>query len=708
MTLTATPAPPSRTMDPSLQKWLDEFAQKPLDALERLLYGKVWLSGYESAEVAQALPQFLPVTSHESLDGALCDWLARQLRANELPEGVSAKTYARALVNVFGLLQAIDLPRTRGWCTEHVVRLWHWLKSQPAFPSRDARPGFLRALTISQPNRGLLRFWASLCGQGQPDYAQLALFGLRRMPKDDDGAPERGIPRALIQGLLEYGRAAALSGDTRKKEWLSEVDFLTAVYPMSKDGWAAPFRDAMAGRQPAQRVRNWLDERYPAANQHTDDRKAKGQPLVAPYWDTDVKPLVDKFDSDRERVVSAITAQFERHRHYARESGDYYYLVRSFCRLANFLLNRRHDASGARDPAWALDIAQEAATWAPSNPYTWSVLGRSLDELGDWQRAQAVFWYARRRFPHNPKMHSQLGHALAMRGLVDEGEVVYRQAIRRFSDNAFCWSDLAHTLRIAGRREEAVAVYREAQDRFPRDHVLATGLAGTLIDLGRKDEASAALELAVQVSPDDSQTQAVLRDLKNRLAALQVGAPMPMKHPNPTKEGTAGDFGMFTSITGTDITILPAMGRATLWRNAGHVEEARKALADIDCRSAISDVEHGLLLVLTDGGWRAARDSLERCAARYQGDGTVQVHFQRARARCGEPADWQSLRGRFEELAPVMRVEQMGDTKLPVELSGNELDEDGEQAKWVYLAGAEQTLRDVVQEDFLAARQIAL
>lgn len=109
------------------------------------------------------------------------------------------------------------------------------------------------------------------------------------------------------------------------------------------------------------------------------------------------------------------------------------------------------------------------------------------------------------------------------------------------------------------------------------------------------------------------------------------------------------------------------------------------------------------------GGHRvAARNSLERCARRYPGDGTVQVHFQRARARCGEQADWQSLWGRFDELAPVIRVEQMGDTKLPLELSGDELDEDGDQAKWVYLASAEQTLRDVVQEDFLAARQIAL
>ena len=692
-----------------MQKWLDEFARRPLEALERLLYGKVWLGGYESAEVAQALPQFLPVAQHEALDGSLCEWLAKQLKSSEPPEDVSSKAYARALVNAFGLAQAIDLPRSRGWCAEHVARLWSWLKSQGAFPSQDPRPGFLRALTVSQLNRGLLSFWVSLCRQGQPEYAQLALFGLRRMPKDDEGRPERGVPRALIYGLLEYGRAAAQSGDVRKKEWLSEVDFLSAVYPLPKDKWVAPFREAMAGREPAKRVRLWLDERFPAANQRADDRKTKGQALVAPYWDNDVKPFVDIFDHEPERAVPALRALMEQHRHYARETGDNYFLVRSFCRLADFLLKRQHDGPGARDPAWALELAQEAATWAPSNHYAWAVIGRALDELGDWPRAQAVFWYARRRFPHNENAHSQLGHALAMRGLVDEGEAVYRQAIRRFPSSAFCWADLAHTLRIAGRTEEAVAVYREAQNqsRFHKNHVIATGLAGTLIDLGRKEEARTAVDWAEQVNPVDAKTQALLRDMKNRLVALQDGAPLPLKQTHPVNERAAGDFGALASITGTDLTLLPATGRATLWRNAGRVEEARFALAELG-RSATSDVEYGLLLVLTDGGWPAARNFLERSAARYPGDGTVQVHFQRARARCGEQAEWQSLRGRFEDLAPVIRIEQLGDTRLPPELSGDELDEDGDQAKWVYLASAEKTLRDVVQEDFLAARQIAL
>ena len=697
----------SGAMSASVRKWLDDFAQTPLEALERLLYGKVWLGGYESAEVAQALPQFLSIAQYEALDGSVCDWLAKQLKSSELPNDVSAKAYAHALVDVFGLLQSFDLPRTRSWCNDHVARLWSWLRSQAASPSRDPRPGFLRALTVSQLNRDLLPFWISLCRQGQPEYVQLGLFGLRRMPKDEKGTPERGVPRALIQGLLEYGRTLSKSGDSRKKEWLTEVDFLTAVYPLPKDKWVAPFREAMAGREPAKRVRIWLDERYPAANQRVHDRKAKGEALVPLHWDTDIKPWVEIFDREHERAVPALRARVDQSRHYARESGDGYDLVRTICRLADFFLKRRHGARGARDPEWALALGQEAAAWAPSDPRAWAMIGLALDELGDWPRAQAVLWYARRRFPHEPHSHSQLGHALTMRGLADEGEAVYRQAIRRFPKNAYFWNDFAHSLRVAGRREEAVSVFREAKEIFHRDVVIANGLAGTLIDSGRTKEAIDAVEWVVQLGADDAKNQARLQDLKIRLVALQEGNPLPLKQPHPTKQRAPGDFGALASVTGTDIAILPAMGRATLWRNAGRVDEARFALAELE-HTAVGDIEHGLLLVLTGGGWKAARDFLEKSAARYPGDGAVQVHFQRARARCGDHADWQSLRGRFEDLAPVIRVEQTGDTGLPLELSGDELDEDGDQAKWVYLASAEKTLRDVVQEDFLAARQIAL
>ncbi len=696
------------TPDPATQAWLDDFAAEPLPALDRLLMGKVWLGGYAAAEVPDALPQFLPIALHDTLDAALLDWLKQQLQTSETPPGVNAKIYAQALVDAFALLQGFDLPQTRAWCAEQVTSVWAWLKVQAAFRTRDPRPVFLRALALAQPDRKLLPFWMMLCRHGVREEAELALFGLRRMPKDDQGEVERSLPRALIQGFLDYGRAAARGDDSRKKEWLGEVDFLTAVYPMRGDQWASAFRVGMARRSPPKRLRHWLDERYPAANQEPP-RTSHAAPLKGLYWDEDIQPLLGRFDRNPQMVSPALRAKLDEYRHYARETGDSYFLVRTFTRLGEYLLNQAPHTQTPRDPEWALDLGQEAALWEPSNHYSWALVARALNALGDWTRARAVFWYARRRFPHNPFSHNQLGHALAMRGLVDEGEAIYRQAIRRFPDDPVCWSDLAHTLRVAGRHEQAVAVYREAQVFFHKNQVLACGLTGVLIDLGRADEARAELEWAYQLSNDSINDQRTLADLRHRLDAIEAGRPLPWKRTLPAEERSLGDFSNLNGLVGIDLCPMPALGLVGLWRNANDLQRARSALSGL-ARFPASDVERGLILVHSKG-WAVTRDFFRNSVQRYPGDGCTQVHYQRARARAGDQvdaADWNSLRGRFEEFAPVIRIEQNPAATMPAALTDNdaEQDADSELSVWMYRAGA-SSRRDLIEEDFLAARQIA-
>ena len=260
---------------------------------------------------------------------------------------------------------------------------------------------------------------------------------------------------------------------------------------------------------------------------------------------------------------------------------------------------------------------------------------------------------------------------------------------------------------VAGKLGTAVHAFRSALVLDSRNTVAAKGLAGTLIDLGNKEDAIEALLWAEELDNHDSKNEAILQDLRRRLDALKSGVPIAMKAPRPVPEIAAGDFEMLAAISGQDFTQMPNLGRATLWRNAERVADARTVLAKLG-RSASSEIEHALLLVRTSEGWPGARDYLESCAARYPGDGEVLVHLQRARARCGDVVDWQQLRSKFEELAPVIRIEQNTDARLPEELKGDDLDEYAEQAKWVYVASANVSLRDVVQEDFLAARQVAL
>ncbi len=710
--------------NPAAYAWLQALANTPDRAIDDLLMGAAWLGGYASLDAPQALPQFLPEDLNGALDGALQRWLNVQLKSVELPAGATAKQCAQALADAFGLLQTLDLPRTRGWCRERANRLWGWLQSQPSFPSCEPRGAYLRAMAMVQTNRDLLDFWMALCRQGHKAWVHLALFGLRRLPADDTGKAQSGLPEVLAQGLVDYGLALVRRGDGYKKEWLAELDFLSAVYPMSHERWQSRFRDALAVR-PQNKVRTlrpWLGERYAAANLAAPAAAAR-KVLEPPHWDKQIQPLVDRFDKQRTQVQPQLLALMGQHLRFAQEAGDNFFLVRSNCRLANFLLNSPAGAiQEARDAGWALKLGQAAASWAPNSPQSWSVVARALDALGDWSRAQTIYWFARRRFPYNTFSHNQLGHALAMRGFVDEGEAVYRAAIRRFPDDSVCWADLGHTLRLAGRLDDALVVYREAQHRFQREPAICNALAAVLIDLGRADEARDALVWAEQVvGSDDSKNQRMLADLRVRLAALSEGAPMPPKRPRPRPEHAAGDWSALESAAGIGLNGLDALGRAALWRQRGQQDDLGRAALSLD--QAAEAVHHdtrwiaerGLWLAAAEG-WAVARRHFDHAVAQRPGDGVLAVLRLRAHAHCGETVDWQALRGRFEDLAPVIRIAQDAHASLPADMTAavaaepvlDELDDYVRQALRVYDTAKVPGIAELVQQDFLAARQLAV
>lgn len=727
------------TPDAAAQQWLTQLATAPDLAVDKLLQGAVWLGAYAALDLPQALPQFVPEALIETLDGGLLQWLARRQRQSALPPEFSAKQFARALADAFGLMQSLSLPQSQSWCRQNAVAMWRWLGAQPSYPSREPRAAFLRAVALVQPNRDLLGFWLSLCRQAHARWAPLALFGLRRMPIDDDGTASPGLPLVLVSGLIDYGLAlvqrapqAVQQAAPLKAQWLAELDFLTAVYPMSQPRWVERFREALAPRKGAAlpSLRLWLNERYPAANQAAPARSTRQQPLKPPHWDGDIQPLLGRFDGQQALVRPPLQAQMDRHLFYARESGDDAYLVMSFCRLASFLTDSATDAGHhPRDPGWALDLAQEAARWAPGNPRCWSAMAMALDAQGDWSRALAVFWYARRRFPYNDQAHSQLGHALMQRGLFAEGEAVYRAAIRRFPDNAVCWADLGHTLRTAGRLPESLAVYSVAQQRFHRDPAICNALAGVLIDLGRVDDARNALTWAEQVVPDDARNQQVLGRLRQRLGALVDGQAMPLQQlaPRPLLAAT-GDWFALERCAGMDLRGIDALGLGGLWRQrggAGDGELARVALDDAATQlvqgrdDARWLVEQGLWLT-ANLGQAAGRAFFDQAVAAHPGDGVLAALGQRAHGQDGAAADWPGLWARFPELAPLLRLAQNPAAQRPVELQAalasvtqldgrvklDDLDEGLRQANWLYDTATSPDVADLAQQDFLAARQL--
>lgn len=719
-------------LDTDAQAWLDALATQPDAALDALLMGEAWLGAYAAQEPAQALPQFLPVAQEDTLDSALLNWLSRQLRQNTLPPEATPKQYALALTQAGVLMQTLSLPRSVAWCRERAPTLWAWLNRQPSFASRDPRGAFLRALALHQTNRDLLPFWMGLCRQGQPRWVALALFGLRRMPVNDDGKMPEGLPTALVGGLLDYGLSLHRhAGDApqkqteQKRKWLAELDFLSAVYPMSSKNWQTRLRDALAVRsQDAVRpVRHWLDERWPAINQPVTT--GGGRRLIEPpNWDKQIQPLINQFDRERTRVLPQLKTLVAQHAFYAQETGDAYFLTRSYRRLADFLLKSPdHQANTARDVAWALQLGQQAVLWAPGDHQSWSVVARALDELGDWPGAQTVFWYARRRFPYNPQAHNQLGHALAMRGQVAEGEAVYRAAIRRFPDNPVCWADLGNTLRIAQGPQAALAVYRQAQHRFHDDSTICCALTGVLIDLGQVEEAEAALAWAWRVAdPNNKKDQGVLDSLQHRLQQLASGQRPAPKRLTPRPQGTTQPLAPLEQAAGAGLQGLADLGCATLWRQAGELGKARLALSQNAPAQDVRWQAEEAWLIAQEQGWPTARAWLEQRSGEHPGDGVLAALRLYATEQSGDAADWGSLRGRFEELAPLIRVRQDRQARQPYELraalkavenaSGepqlDELDDDFRMALSVYQTAQDDILAPLVQQDYLAARQLSL
>lgn len=731
MSDTATAVTP---LDATAQTWLTSLAHEPAAALDRLLMGGVWLGAYAALEPAQALPQFLPTALEDTLDTALQGWLTRQLRQSAMPLEATPKQYALALTQAGVLMQTLSLPRCVAWCRERAPTLWAWLNCQPSFASRDPRSALLRALALHQTNRDLLPFWMGLCRQGQPRWAALALFGLRRMPVDDEGHMPEGLPTAMVGGLLDYGLSLHRhAGDApqkqteQKRKWLVELDFLSAVYPMSSKNWQARLREALTVRSQdtVRPVRHWLDERWPAINQPLTAASGRS-PFEPPHWQDQIQPLVNQFDRERARVLPQLRTLVEQHAFYTQETGDTYFLIRSYCRLADFLLKSPDDQSNtARYATWGLELGEQAVLWAPGNPQAWSIVARALDELGDWAGAQTVFWYARRRFPYEPKVHAQLGHALSMRGQVAEGEAVYRAAIRRFPDDAVCWGDLGNTLRIAQGPQAALGVYREAQQRFHSNSPICNALASVLIELGQTDKARDALDWARHVAGlNDPKNQRVLDNLQRRFQQLAAGERPSPKRLTSRPEGPARPLASLEQAAGTGLQGLDGLGCATLWRQAGQLDKARVALAQstpVPAQDVRWQAEEAWFLA-QEQGWPTARAWLDQHAGRHPGDGVLAALRMHAAQQSGETVDWFSLRGRFEELAPLIRVSQDREARLPDELSAalkavtkdsdephlDELDDDFRMALLVYQSARDDVLAPLVQQDYLAARQLCL
>jgi tetratricopeptide (TPR) repeat protein len=687
------------TEHPAITRWRERFAADATEAIGLVLTGKISLGSYDRARPAEILSQILTEADLNRTDAGLQAWLAGLL-GSPTPAGLSGKRFAEALVEGFRLITLLHLPNARTWCAKRHGELRTWLRGFYFGRSRDPEAALLVALVQQQTDRSLLALWQGIVRRGRPvEHVRQALTGLRLMPADDAGKVERGVPRALLQGLLDFGDAQARLGECKGADWLMEIDFLAAVYPMTPDGWGRKFREAVQAREPSAPVKRWLDQRYPLALKPFEGGAHKG-PLHPPFFKS-IEPFLQQLRSNYEGVRPQLKQFFDESRHYCRESGDSSYLVRSFCFAGDRLLDV--------DPVWARDLAHEAAIWAPSNPHTWSLLAQALEAEGDWRRAEAIYWQARRRFPEDVQIHSQLAHALLVHGSGDLGEAVYRQAIQLFPDNSVCRHDLGHTLRILGRLDEALDEYRQAQKLFHRDAYSANALADLLIEMGRLDKAADALTWAEQIAPhDDQRNQQKLVQIRQRLQRAQSGQPIAPRKLQVLPEIAGGSLSAFSDITGCDISHAPALGKATLLRRIanGGLSTARK-LIDTLPGSPEKLIEQGLWEAAAND-WKAAANWFDSVWQGYEGDGVLRVHRQRAHVRANEVVDWSFERAQYPDLASIILTEERRQPPHVDIPESDELSQEQVQDAWfASLVGRNDLiLRDLAEEDYLSARHM--
>lgn len=684
---------------PALDRWHERFATDSVAALADLLAGSVNLGPYNRARPADALAQLLTLpVDRAKADQALLAWLEYQL-GKPTPAGLSANRFADALLEAFRAVEHIPLPETRAWLAGRHGALRLWLRGFYGGLSRDPESALLIALAHGQTDRSLLGLWLGLTrlsGTAPLSQAMIGLTGLRLMPADDQGGIEHNLPLALLRGLLELGEALVREGETKGGEWFRELDFLAAVYPMSTEQWGKRFRLVLQARPASTTVQKWLDQRYPAAGRPLDRKQARrGRDLKAPFPD-ELKALLPQIQTNLGLVRPSLQALLDRHRQYCQESGDSFSLVRAFCMLGDRLLGH--------DPLWSRELAHEAARWAPNDPFPWSLLARALEREGDWRRAAAVYWHARRRFPHNVQSHSQLAHSLLLHHEDAAAEAVLSQAVRLFPANPVCHSDLAHALRLTGRHEEAVAVYRATQDHFPTNEVVAKALTNTLIDLGRLPEAQKALDRAEQVvSPNDPK----LLQVRNRLQEALAGRPIVWASRPAVQEGMAGDLAALTDITGTPLTDAPALGLATLWRRQGETSQAKASWETLP-QGPPRLVEEGLWHAATEG-WPAAAVWFAAQVPLYDGDGVLRVHRLRAQHRAGQAVDWSLEERRYPHLRTIILTERRGKPPhLPLDPADEDLTLEQRQDLWFagLMSQEDPGLRDLAEEDVLASRHL--
>jgi len=367
------------------------------------------------------------------------------------------------------------------------------------------------------------------------------------------------------------------------------------------------------------------------------------------------------------------------HRQYYERTGDSYYLVRCFERLSRTVRDL--------DPGLVRDLAHKALRLEPSNHNNWAALGLALDAAGDWTRAWAVFWHARRRFPHDLFAHTQLGQALLRHGEDDAALIAYAEAVWRFPHDPVATLGYGHALYELEGPDAALPVLRTGVQAHPDNLPLRSDYTDDLIQAGEIAEAEQQLETARRINARSGEHDPKLDRLAERLDLAKAGRlqELSLHRRNPVV-GPAGNPDALSDIAGSGLACAAAPGESTLLRHAGELERANQAIRRLPAGPE-RDAEQGLWIAIHDS-WGAAADCWRD---RNTYETVTRIHALRSRQRSGEAVDWTPLTRDLPQYSPIIR--SLVGQDLP-ELSIVEDDpEDLKRDAWLYGAAASGPVR---------------
>lgn len=471
------------TKSSRIDQWWQEYTGNPLDALDRLLCRRFYMGILNRNETSEILFHLFHNKSNKvirQLDDVMKQWFAGHW--GKIPGSISASRWANILQNAFIAVYRLNLAETVLFLRNIYMKDRSWLRSLYLAPSRDPEGWLLRMLALCQKNQILLPLWMRLC-RGEEDlpihYTSIALLGLRKLP-ETDGTPPGDLSAAVFKGIIVLAEALGKRKSQQCQEhWLMEVRAIAALYPRSKNYWALHFLPFIY-HQPQSIPAQWLNKAIPNLDNYF---KPKSVIYIQPPTSQRREHFINLLKKyPLEKFREALEIFLTGHRRYAYQTGDSYFLARTFANIGYKIFKQ--------DANFAWELIEEAFAWEPSNPFLWSQRAIIEAYRGNDPQAAAILWEARRRFPEDPKIRTKLAHLMEKQGKTKTAEILYRQAIADFPNDAVCRNGLAVVLLKRKQESEATSILKETLNAFPGNE-FARGLLEKLksgAEISKEDE----------------------------------------------------------------------------------------------------------------------------------------------------------------------------------------------------------------------------